>query len=871
MTPERWQQIKTVLEEVDSLPPDERPAALDRLCRDDADLRREVESFLADSGGGTFIRNAIGEEAASLDRTAPDRSPGRQERFGPYRLTHRVGQGGMGMVYEAVRVDDFHKKVALKIVRQGLDSDFARTRFRQERQVLASLEHPYIARLLDGGESDDGSPYLVLEFVDGRPITEYCRNLDRTERLRLFLKVCAAVEHAHRNLVVHRDLKPANILVTAAGDPKLLDFGIAKLIDPGSTATQTGFAALTPEYASPEQVRGEPITTASDIYSLGIILYQLLTDRKPYNLETASLPEMDRVICLEPPAAPGLGDELDHILLMALRKEPERRYAGVQRFAEDIERYLDHRPVSARPDAFSYRAKKFVRRNWWQLAAVAALILVLVAGLSFSLMEERRANRRFNQVRQLAHRVLFDFHDEIANTPGTVRARGMIVSTALEYLNSLAGDAAGDPGLQWELAVAYAKVGAAQGAMTSPSLGRPREAIASYEKALALARPLAAANRLDSAKREILVGILCDTGEIYRFLREFDAALRLEQEAEARSAGLSAVVREHALAETAATLNRTGDLLGSVRALERTLAVSRENAARNPTWQRWQQVVAILTDLGVAQHRLTRFAEAQAAESEALAILKSPATGRPDTPRATRYVSRALTRLGDILGACDRPSLDQPQDAAARYQDAIVLSEALVRLDPNDVSSRTDVAVLISKQACVLSEADPRAAVPLAARATQIFDGAVPASNQYLAQPRIAGANAYRELGEFDAAERLLKEAEPLILPSDLNTRADLDLVWARMEAARGNRQAAARWFGRAIDACNSLFQKTPTPFYAWNLARVLQFAATAIPETAQQNRELVVNVWHDQNSRFPGQPYIQQQVADAEKQFDGR
>ena len=342
MTPERWQRINDVLEAIDAAPAADRSKLLDRLCEGDPELRREVEPFLSGATAGTFLHGVIGEQAARLSETAA--TAARQERFGHYQLVRRIGQGGMGAVFEAVRVDDFHKKVALKIIRQGLDSDFARTRFLQERQMLASLEHPYIARLLDGGETDDGSPYLVLEFVDGEPITQYCSNLGRTARLRLFLKVCEAVEHAHRNLVVHRDLKPANILVTASGEPKLLDFGIAKLLDSGSPQTQTGFAALTPDYASPEQVRGQPITTASDVYSLGVILYQLLTDRKPYKLDTATALEMDRVVCMQPPAPPGLGDDLDHILLLALRKEPERRYGSVQRYCRGY-RTLPRQPA----------------------------------------------------------------------------------------------------------------------------------------------------------------------------------------------------------------------------------------------------------------------------------------------------------------------------------------------------------------------------------------------------------------------------------------------------------------------------------------------------------------------------------------------
>jgi eukaryotic-like serine/threonine-protein kinase len=245
MTTQLWLRIQAVLEEAESVPTAEFSAAIGRHCAGDPELRREIEPFIDPSGESTFLKDIIGQQAASLGE-----SPTRQDRYGRYQLVRRIGQGGMGAVYEAVRVDDFHKKVALKIIKQGLDSDLARTRFLQERQVLAGLEHPYIARLLDGGETEDGSPYLVLEFVEGEPITDYCANLDRAARLRLFLKVCEAVEHAHRNLIVHRDLKPANILVTPAGEPKLLDFGIAKLLDPASSNT------LTPEYASPDGSTG---------------------------------------------------------------------------------------------------------------------------------------------------------------------------------------------------------------------------------------------------------------------------------------------------------------------------------------------------------------------------------------------------------------------------------------------------------------------------------------------------------------------------------------------------------------------------------------------------------------------------------------
>ena len=868
MTPERWQRIKAALEEVDSAAPTDRAGMLDRLREIDPELRQELDPFLSEQGAGTFIHGLIGEQAASLSQAS---TASRQERFGHYQLVRRIGQGGMGAVFEAVRVDDFHKKVALKIIKQGLDSDFARTRFLQERQLLASLEHPYIARLLDGGETDDGSPYLVLEFVDGVPITQYCAKLDRVARLRLFLKVCEAVEHAHRNLVVHRDLKPANILVTASGKPKLLDFGIAKLIDPGSSNTQTGFAALTPDYASPEQVRGQPITTASDVYSLGVILYQLLTDRKPYTLDAATALEMDRVVCVQPPPPPGLGDELDHIIMMALRKEPERRYGGVQRFAEDIERYLDHRPVSARPDTIRYRAQKFARRNWWQMAAVAAVILSLGAGLGFSVVEQRRANRRFNQVRELANQFLFDFHDEIAKTPGTVKAREMIVSTALKYLNSLAGDAGGDPGLQWEIAVAYGKVAAAQGSTTSPSLRRRSDAMASYEKAFSLARPLADQNRLSIPQREALVNLLCDAGVIRLTLLEYAEAVRLGREAVERSAGLPGNVQRNALHQLASFLGFAGDLTGSVSVRERTLPIVRETALRDPSFENRMALVSMLMNLGYFEARLTRFSEATVHLQEALILIRTLVAERPSDAVLRRRVFNTLFYIGLVEGAGDRPSLGRYAKATARFEEALTEIDILIKADPHDNGSRNDAGLAHFQIAIALLDVAPVEAIRHATAAANFFDIASHDNSEVRAQTRILAAGAQRNLRQFAKAETLLHEAERILTVPGNDGESDLNLEWARLESARGNIKAAAPRFDRTIAIHEKVLAKTPTPANAWALTRALDFAAAAIPSTAQERRQRILAVWTDQNRRFPGMPYIEKQMLEAKTRLNAR
>jgi len=306
MTPERWQQIRGVFDEVIAIPSGDRAAYLDRVCATDADLRREVDSLLSsDDRAGT---NFLNTPAVDFSKAEPSGAPSRVgRRIGAYNIVEEIGRGGMGEVYRAGRADgQYEKEVAIKLVRGGYDTASVLERFRHERQILASLDHPNIARLLYGGTTDEGIPYLVMELIVGTPIDQYCdaQNLNVTERLRLFSQVCSAVQYAHQRLVIHRDIKPGNILVTKEGVPKLLDFGIAKILDPATSAEVTLANPMTPEYASPEQIRGEPITTATDVYSLGVVLYQLLTGRSPYPRNTQVPHEFARVICEWEPERP---------------------------------------------------------------------------------------------------------------------------------------------------------------------------------------------------------------------------------------------------------------------------------------------------------------------------------------------------------------------------------------------------------------------------------------------------------------------------------------------------------------------------------------------------------------------------------------
>jgi eukaryotic-like serine/threonine-protein kinase len=472
MDSDRWELVKKVFFDALDQSERDRAAFLDATCAGDSKLRGEVEALLRAHGleRGSLESRFITDEETQLP--VPDALIGR--RIGPYRVIRLIGSGGMGAVYLAERDDDFTQQVALKLIRPDLHSAEVIRRFRTERQILANLQHPGIARLLDGGMTEEGLPYLVMEFVDGSPITAYCdaNRLPVTERLRLFRDVCSSVQYAHRNLVVHRDLKPSNIFVTESGEVKLLDFGIAKLLDastPDSSAPRTRFdmRMLTPEYAAPEQVRGESITTATDVYTLGVVLYELLTGRRPFRLPERLQAEVERLICEETPALPStavtsaeeivradgtteilqpeavsaarrtqivrlrrsLRGDLDNVVMMALRKEPERRYTSVEQIAEDIGRHLSGRPVIARRDTLAYRSLKFVRRNRVGVSVVAGFVLLLTA---FSVLTVSQARRIADERDRAEH--VSAFLASVFSAANPVEAQGDTL-TALELLD----------------------------------------------------------------------------------------------------------------------------------------------------------------------------------------------------------------------------------------------------------------------------------------------------------------------------------------------------------------------------------------------------------------------------------------------------
>lgn len=433
--PERWRQIEDIFQSAADCAPQERVALLDTACGSDTELRREVESLLKLHDNSDFtVSSAVVDAIAVMEQQSAEQNQGR--RIGAYRIIREIGHGGMGNVYLAERSDDaFKKLVAVKVIRRGLDTDEITRRFRAERQILAMLDHQNIARLLDGGTTNDGLPYFVMEYIEGEPIDKYCETnkLTVAERLALFQEVCAAVSYAHQNLIVHRDIKPGNVLVTKEGVPRLLDFGIAKLLAPETAAhdvTVTGVRPLTPEYASPEQVRGEPVTTGSDIYSLGVLLYWLLAGHRPYRSVMSSPAEIENAICREEPVRPSdlaprdicrqIKGDIDTIVLMALRKEPRRRYASAEQLSDDIRRHLGKLPVIARPDTLGYRAARFTQRNKAWVAGALFVFLTLTGGIAATLWQAHlaRQQRDFARLEQAKSARINAFLQEMVGYSG---------------------------------------------------------------------------------------------------------------------------------------------------------------------------------------------------------------------------------------------------------------------------------------------------------------------------------------------------------------------------------------------------------------------------------------------------------------------
>jgi eukaryotic-like serine/threonine-protein kinase len=765
MASDRWQRLQEVFEQAERLAPSERDAFLDETCQGDDALRREVKAMLEVSAGS---EEAVLRPLEAAARVAfPAAAEG--ERIGAWRLVRLLGQGGMGTVYVAERDDQaFQKQAALKLLRSGLATEELRTRFRSERQILAHLEHPNIARLLDGGETADGRPWVALELVDGEPLTDHCerRGLSVEERVRLMLPVCDAVQYAHTNLVVHRDLKPANILVTKDGVPKLLDFGIAKLLEPGQFAgpvAETQFAErlLTPEYAAPEQITTNAVSTATDVYQLGMLLYVLVAGRGPWNAEGMAPHELSAAICTQEPPAPGrwgrVPADLETVILAALRKEPARRYASPALLAEDLRRWLGGYPVSARRDTWSYRASKFVRRNRLGVAA-AALFVLSLAGLSAGLyVEARRAERERDKAQRVASFLVDIFRD-----PDPQEGRGNDV-TAREILDQ------GTRRAENELA----GLAEAQGLLldnlsrTWRNLGDHDRARPLAEKSLAVRRSALGEDHPDTAASMQTLGHLLTVAGKYQ---EAEPNLRKALEIQLRHLGPGSM-------DTATTQNILGMLLFYMGRYEEAAPMLEASIA---TAQRREGPASRLAALSLNNLALVRRAQGRYADAEK-SFRTLLETQRPVLGETHPSVALYTANLGLVL--YDR----------SRYYEAEPLLRTALETWRQVHKGDDHLDVALGQQylaSCLMAQGRLAEAEPIWRRLIEYRGQRLGPENVFVAGDIAALGNLLRMKGDYAGAARESGKALEIrkkILPADDPGMAASHMSLALLERDQGH------------------------------------------------------------------------------------
>jgi serine/threonine-protein kinase len=807
-----WERLSAALERVVEAPEASRPAVLAEVCGGDDAFRREVEHLVAAyrTAGDRFAQPAahrLAGESGSL--TAPAAEPG--HLIGPYRIVREIGRGGMGTVYEAFRADDdFRKRVALKTLALGRGHEGMRNRFRRERRILARLDHRNIAALLDGGLLPDGVPWFAMEYVEGLPIDRCCvdRALPLADRVRLVRQACGAVHFAHQNLVVHRDLKPGNVLVTADGTVKLLDFGIAKLLAADDDAsdpdlTGAGVGPYTPAYASPEQLRGAAITTASDVHALGVILFQVLTDRHPFRDDCPSEAELRRRIEHEPPPVTGLGPDLDAIVGKALHKEPGRRYDSAEQLSDDLGRWLAGQPIRARPDTLGYRIGKLVRRNRMAAVATAVALGALVALVVVSRHQARVAAAERDRARVEAAKAarVTAFVQEMLRSADPREAR-----PDLTVADALAGATArADSTLSADPLVAAAVFSAI--GRSYLGLGRYRNAEAALRRALALREASSESSPAEvAASRHQLGLVLLEEGELApaeSLFRSSLAAFRALEPPD--SAGLARV------------LNDVGDLLQYAGRLTDAEASHREALALRAAVEgpRGEGVAASLNNIAVILGQQGRWAAAESLGRAALGIVTERLGPRhPDVAsglNALAFAVQSQRRLAeaeslyraalDVRMATLGP--DHPETArtymnlgwllydARRYPDALVEADRVLRLRgrvlPDDHPAVGSTLMLRGQ---TLLELDSAQAAETSFRAAlAIRERALPRPHWLIAASQSALAEALTVRGRFMEAESLLAAALP-VLRSERGEEHDLTVLarqrQARLAAARG-------------------------------------------------------------------------------------
>jgi tetratricopeptide (TPR) repeat protein/predicted Ser/Thr protein kinase len=781
LPPDRWQEVKALFGVLMDLDPAARAALLDDRCAQDLPLRAEVESLLrAHDTAGDFIATPAVVSALGSTATLEGRT------IGPYRLESELGRGGMGAVYLARRADDeYRKHVAVKIIKRGMDTDEIVARFRHERQTLANLEHPNIARLLDGGTTDDGLPYFVMEYVEGRPLDEYCEehHLSRADRLRLFRVVCGAVQFAHRNLVVHRDLKPDNILISADGSPKLLDFGISKVlsVEPeyaGIAQTRPADRLLTLDYASPEQLRGEPVSTATDVFSLGVMLYELLAGRHPFRRTDRPAHALEIAICEEDPPRPGLNADLDAIVMMAIRKEPGRRYGSALELDEDIRRYLEGLPVTAHGDALGYVAAKFVRRHKGAVAASALVAATLVAGIVGTSWQARVAQAERDRARieaSKAERVSAVLEGMLRSADPSVDRRDVTVAEVLDDTSQrIATELKDQPEVRGAVRRAIGN--------TYLSLGFGDRAQRELREALEIARAVHGPESAAAARARIDLAFVIMDEQPDKAEPEFAGALQSLERAgpdadDARAAAMNAL---------GVIAGNRGKGTDAERYYRDALAIRRRLFGDTSS-----SVAETINNLAVQAQERSDLAEAEKLYREALRIVRA---NRGDNDPGT---ATALSNLAGVVHS--QGKLDEAQ---ALYDEVLPLRRKLLGAEHPSVAltefNYADLLLARGEYARVLSLTDGI----LSRRGKSL-----PADHRMIPAALLTAGRARLALGDGASAERDIRDALALrrkILPAGHWLLANTESILGECLMVRGNLAEAERLLVGSYERLNA-------------------------------------------------------------------
>jgi eukaryotic-like serine/threonine-protein kinase len=823
MTGEQWSSVRRLLDEALDNPQD-RPALLAKLRDSDPEMCEELERLLGD------IED---EEDSDGERELAQALRG--QTIGPYTIVREIGRGGSGTVVLAAREEaGVRVEVALKFLRGDFLGDARRPAIQRELRALARLDHPHIVRLLNWGTVPGGLLYLAIEYVDGQTITQYCaeKRLGLADRLALFQQVCEAVEHAHKNLVVHRDLKPANIFVKHDGTVKLLDFGIAKLLSADDTLTVTAAPHLTPAYASPEQVRGDAIATATDVYSLGAVLYELLTGALPYRLSTRSFEETSRAVLDQEPQRPNLAPDPANIVLKALRKEPEARYASVDQMSSDIRRYLEGRPVLASAGSRVYVLRRFVGRNRAVVALASLAICALIAGAALTAWKWRAAEQnlriaelRYGALRGFAHSILTTLNQP--SSPSQTEAARLIANVTVDYLDQLGRERVADDQLQMDIAAAYGTLGDAEGDAFNPNRGNSAVALEDYGKAHLIllaqwrAHPDAAHGVALLWNFSHVGNLIADARQAAEFLAD---GMPIASELVAKYPGDFDVFNPCAILfeSRGKRLWRSGDLAAAIESFRQARDLARNALGQRSADPKSLQTAAAENGLLCRLHTLTgdfSSAVSEGLESkrlgeQLLAVKRTPKTRR-DTAVNSLFLCVTRREMGDLSGAsaCMLQTFEQLTGIAAE--------------DPANAGAQWDLAAAYAETGEIF------AARRMPSEALSSFREALRLSQQQSAKDPL-NHNGYRVYGT-----NLIRVGGILA-----NSRADV----AESEAL----------FDQAIAVCSRAQAVAPSDAYA---AASLAKAYRGKAEVASRRQDTIeairalqqaVNLWCDVRKRCP-------------------